>query len=66
MGHLRTRDAFRQDLQDLNGILAGNMLKRFDSTSDVKKCANVQGYTHNYFYKTKNETFSFVLCMKLR
>jgi hypothetical protein len=42
------------------------ILKRFDSTSDVKKCENVPGYTHNYFYKTKNDTFSFVLCMKLR
>jgi hypothetical protein len=42
------------------------ILKRFESTSDVKKCDTVPGYTHNYFYKTKNETFSFVLCMKLR
>jgi hypothetical protein len=42
------------------------ILKRFDGTSDVKKCEGVPNYTHNYYYKTTNETSSFVLCMKIR
>ncbi|WP_327007270.1 hypothetical protein OHA72_08410 [Dactylosporangium sp. NBC_01737] len=42
------------------------VLKRFEGTSDKEKCNSVTGYTHNYFYKATPESFSFVLCMKLR
>ncbi|MET7418043.1 hypothetical protein [Dactylosporangium sp. NPDC005555] len=42
------------------------VLKKYEGTSDKEKCNGVTGYTHNYFYKATPETFSFVLCMKLR
>ncbi|MEU0554016.1 hypothetical protein [Dactylosporangium maewongense] len=42
------------------------VLKRIEGTSDKEKCNGVTGYTHNYFFKATPETFSFVLCMKLR
>jgi hypothetical protein len=42
------------------------VLRRFDDTFDVKVCDTVNGYTHNYFYKDKDEVRKFVLCMKLR
>jgi hypothetical protein len=41
------------------------VLKRIDSTTDVTKCKGVDGYTHDFFFDSPDNTKDFVLCLKL-
>jgi hypothetical protein len=40
------------------------VLKRIDGTSDVDKCKGTPDYKYNYYFKSTDESQSFVLCMK--
>jgi hypothetical protein len=45
---------------------AYEVLKRIPGTTDKNKCEGTAGYSHNYFFDSKDNAQDFVLCLKLR